>query len=211
MHTTKPTHHASFYRISRYPPRLHHDTCRRWLFHDGQKEKKHQVADFYIADVPVTPHIMGQNPAFFKGKNRLVETVSWFDAVIFCNQLSAALGKEPYYYHDEVYALPFIKAEQDKNQAIFFKANANGYRLPKEKEWEFAALGGNNNKGYEYAGGNDLDDVGWYSSNSHSETKPVKLKLPNELGLYDMSGNVWEWCEDWYGSDRLYRGGCWEA
>jgi formylglycine-generating enzyme len=182
----------------------------------GETKENHQLADFYIADTPVTQalyeYIMGQNPAYFKGRNRPVEQVSWFDAVIFCNQLSVALGRVPYYYHDADYKEPFIKAEKYNNQPIFFKAAAAGYRLPKEKEWEFAAISGRHSKGYEYAGGNDLDDVGWYNGNSHSETKPVKLKFPNDLNLYDMSGNVWEWCEDWYnksGSARVLRGGSW--
>ncbi len=80
------------------------------------------------------------------------------------------------------------------------KLTGRTFRLPTEAEWEFAARGGNKSKGYKYAGSNSIDNVAWYTSNSSSKTHAVKTKSPNELGIYDMSGNVSEWCQDWYGS-----------
>lgn len=84
------------------------------------------------------------------------------------------------------------------------KLTGRGYRLPSEAEWEYAARGGKYSEEYVYAGSDKLSEVGWYGANSGNETRPVGQLLPNELGLYDLSGNVNEWCEDWYGSSQYY-------
>ena len=99
--------------------------------------------------------------------------------------------------------LPVETVSWDDCQTFIRKLNAltgKNFRLPTEAEWEFAARGGNNSRGYKYAGSNNIGDVAWYDDNSGSKTHVVGTKSPNELGIYDMSGNVWEWCQDWYGS-----------
>lgn len=123
---------------------------------------------------------------------------------------------------------PVESVSWDDCQAFIRKLNAltgQNFRLPTEAEWEFACRGGNNSRGYKYSGSNYIDNVAWHDGNFGDKTHPVATKSPNELGIYDMSGNVWEWCADWYGdyssgrqtnpkgpydgSYRVDRGGCW--
>jgi len=167
------------------------------------------VGDFYMGQFPMTQAVWkavmnGENSSGFPGDDRPVERVSWEDAQEFIKQLNK-----------------LTKLSRPVNHF---------YRLPTEAEWEYAARGGKYHaEGYKYAGSDRLKDVGWFNENSGNETKSVGLKYPNQLGLYDMSGNVYEWCEDdWHdnydgapndgkawmdrpqrGSFRVYRGGSW--
>ena len=108
--------------------------------------------------------------------------------------------------------LPVEQVNWDECQAFIAKLNkltGKNYRLPTEAEWEYACRGGKMSKGYKYSGSNDIDEVAWYDGNSKEKSHPVGQKKPNELGLYDMSGNVWEWCQDMHEGEGMCRGGSW--
>ncbi len=149
------------------------------------------------------------NPYFKQADNNPVCCMSWYDAIEYCNWLSQEHGLTACY--------------KINGLNITCDFSADGFRLPTEAEWEFAARGGKMSKGYAFSGSDIKDDVAWDLENSNGTSHPVGMKKPNELGIYDMSGNVAEWCWDWYenyssssqtdpkgpntGSKRVLRGG----
>ncbi len=152
-----------------------------------------EIKGLYVGKYELTQkewvEVMGNQPSRFEGENRPVESVRWDQAVEFCNKKSILEGLTPCYI-----------ITPDSVKCDF---SADGYRLPYEAEWEYCASGGVLTNAYPYSGSKDVDDVAWYDETSNHETEPHGQLMPNELGIYDMSGNVKEWCWDNYWGDRL--------
>ena len=156
-------------------------------------------------------------PTTWKEKGNLpITNVNWNQAIAFCNWLSKKQKLTPVY------------VKVGENYECNFEAN--GYRLPTEAEWEYAARGGKKSKGYKFSGANDMASVAWTKTNSNGMPHAYGTKLPNELGIFDMTGNVWEWCWDWHNADfykmpnnsnnprgpvngdkKIVRGGSWDS
>lgn len=194
------------------------DTKTRPIYVREKPQHRVRITRPFLLGVhPVTQEqyqkVMEENPSNFKG-NPLhpVEVVSWFDAIEFCNRLSEQEGHKPYY-----------KVDRETVTIL----DGDGYRLPTEAEWEYACRAGSPAS---YCFGDNAEELhyyAWFAENSNGETHPVGQKQPNAWGLYDIHGNVWEWCQDWYtadyygqspvsdplgpseGSRRVFRGGGW--
>jgi formylglycine-generating enzyme required for sulfatase activity len=155
-------------------------------FYLAKTEVTFDDIDKWLAD---TKRDTGTVPSLNWGRGKMAaHMTSWLTAVEYCNWLSEKEKLSKCYV---------IKGEQ-----VTYLDTAKGYRLPTEAEWEFAARGGNKSKGTLYAGSENLEEVGWVKSNSNEGPHKVAQKKPNELGLYDMTGNLWEWVWDWY--DTFY-------
>lgn len=159
------------------------------------------IEPFYVMKYPVTQYlyhvVMHEEILESNAKNLPITEVSWLDSLVFCNKLSGILGR------DECYTI------KNESQNTIYNKTANGFRLLTDAEWQYVCKAGTG--GYRY---DSIDKIAWYQENSNGSAQPVGKRLPNPWGLYDMIGNVWEWCWDLYdtkryGDYRVFRGGSW--